>query len=65
MTDPVIARLRQLGAVTLVLSADPREGTIADGVRGASLPPRRGVLVRRRAGSELIQVLLSDEDETR
>jgi DNA segregation ATPase FtsK/SpoIIIE, S-DNA-T family len=61
MTDPVISRIRELGAVSPVLSADPREGVIAGGVRGSSLPPGRGVLVRRRADNEMIQVLLRDE----
>ncbi|HEV3380973.1 MAG TPA: type VII secretion protein EccCa [Trebonia sp.] len=64
MTDPVISRIRELGAVSLVLSADPREGVIADGVRGSSLLPGRGVLVRRRAENEMIQVLLSDPVDT-
>jgi DNA segregation ATPase FtsK/SpoIIIE, S-DNA-T family len=56
----VVSRIRDLGAVTLVLSADPREGVIAGDVRGAERPPGRGVLVRRRAANEVVQVLLSD-----
>jgi hypothetical protein len=47
--------------VSLVLSADTREGVIAGGVRGSDLPPGRGVLVRRRTDNEMVQVLLSDE----
>jgi S-DNA-T family DNA segregation ATPase FtsK/SpoIIIE len=62
LTDPVISRIRELGAVSLVMSADAREGVIAGDVRGTALPPGRGVLVRRRADNEMIQVLLSDED---
>ena len=58
--DAVVSRLRDLGGVTLVLSADPREGVIAGDVRGADRPPGRGVLVRRRTASEIVQVLLSD-----
>jgi DNA segregation ATPase FtsK/SpoIIIE, S-DNA-T family len=58
--DPVVSRIRDLGAVTLVLSADPREGVIAGDVRGADRPPGRGVLIRRRAANEVVQVLLSD-----
>jgi DNA segregation ATPase FtsK/SpoIIIE, S-DNA-T family len=61
LTDPVISRIRELGAVSLVLSADAREGAIAGGVRGTDLPPGRGVLVRRRTDNEMVQVLLSDE----
>jgi DNA segregation ATPase FtsK/SpoIIIE, S-DNA-T family len=60
MTDPVIARTRELGAVSLLLSADPREGAIVGGVRGSELPPGRGTLVRRRMDNEVVQVLLSD-----
>jgi S-DNA-T family DNA segregation ATPase FtsK/SpoIIIE len=58
--DAVVSRLRDLGAVTLVLSADPREGVIVGDVRGADRPPGRGVLARRRAANEIVQVLLSD-----
>jgi DNA segregation ATPase FtsK/SpoIIIE, S-DNA-T family len=60
MSDPVVSRIRELGAVSLLLSADPREGAIVDGIRGSAFPPGRGVLVRRRAGSEIVQVLQAD-----
>jgi DNA segregation ATPase FtsK/SpoIIIE, S-DNA-T family len=58
--DQVVSRIRDLGAVTLVLSADPREGVIAGDVRGTERPPGRGVLVRRRAANEVVQILLSE-----
>jgi S-DNA-T family DNA segregation ATPase FtsK/SpoIIIE len=60
MTDPIIARIRELGAASLVLAADAREGVIVGGVRGSDLPPGRGTLVRRRMDNEIVQVLLSD-----
>jgi DNA segregation ATPase FtsK/SpoIIIE, S-DNA-T family len=61
MSDPVVSRIRELGAVSLLLSADPREGAIVDGIRGSVFPPGRGVLVRRRAGSEIVQILQTDD----
>jgi S-DNA-T family DNA segregation ATPase FtsK/SpoIIIE len=61
MTDPVISRIRELGAVSLLLSSDPREGVIVGGVRGADLPPGRGILVRRRQDNELVQVIMDDD----
>jgi S-DNA-T family DNA segregation ATPase FtsK/SpoIIIE len=62
LSDTVISRTREVGAVSLLLSADAREGVIAGDVRGTQLPPGRGILVRRRGGSEMVQVLQSDDD---
>jgi S-DNA-T family DNA segregation ATPase FtsK/SpoIIIE len=62
MADPVLVRIRELGAAGLVLSADPREGTLLGGVRGAETVPGRGVLVRRRRQNELVQILLGDAE---
>jgi hypothetical protein len=62
LSDAVISRTREVGAVSLLLSADAREGVIAGDVRGTQLPPGRGILVRRRGGSEMVQVLQSDDD---
>lgn len=62
MADPVIARIRELGAAGLMLSADPREGTLLGGVRGTDMAPGRGVLVRRRRENELVQILLGDAE---
>jgi S-DNA-T family DNA segregation ATPase FtsK/SpoIIIE len=59
--DPVISRIRELGAASLLLSADSREGVIVGGVRGADLLPGRGILVRRRQDNELVQVVMDDD----
>ena len=59
--DPLISRIRELGATGLILSSDPREGVLLGDQRGAEMPPGRGYLIRRRQGKELIQVSLSDE----
>jgi DNA segregation ATPase FtsK/SpoIIIE, S-DNA-T family len=61
-SDAVISRTREVGAVSLLLSADAREGVIAGDVRGTQLPRGRGILVRRRGGSEMVQVPQSDDD---
>lgn len=61
VSDPLITRVRELGAAALVLSSDPREGILFGDQRGAELPPGRGVLVRRRRQSELVQVLIGDD----
>ncbi|WP_405883141.1 type VII secretion protein EccCa [Streptomyces sp. NBC_01136] len=62
VSDPLVARVKELGAAGLILSSDPREGVIMGTRRAAELPPGRGVLVQRRAGETLIQVAVSDEE---
>jgi DNA segregation ATPase FtsK/SpoIIIE, S-DNA-T family len=64
MSDPMVSRIRELGASGLLLSSDPREGVLIGGRRGAELPPGRGVLVRRQEGHALVQIAVSDEDES-
>jgi S-DNA-T family DNA segregation ATPase FtsK/SpoIIIE len=60
-SDPVITRIRDMGTAALMLSSDPREGTLFGDQRGFELPPGRGILVRRGQAAELVQVLLTDE----
>jgi DNA segregation ATPase FtsK/SpoIIIE, S-DNA-T family len=55
-TDPLMSRVRELGADGLVLSGDHREGVILGNQRAAQRPPGRGVLVRRQFPPALIQV---------
>jgi S-DNA-T family DNA segregation ATPase FtsK/SpoIIIE len=61
MTDPMLTRLRELGAGGLVLSGDPKEGVLLGDQRAVPRPPGRGVLVRRRRPSVLLQSVLVDE----
>lgn len=61
--DPVVTRIRDMGTAALLLSSDPREGTLFGDQRGLELPPGRGVLVRRGREAELVQVLLSDDPD--
>ncbi|MFI0466290.1 type VII secretion protein EccCa [Saccharopolyspora sp. 5N102] len=56
MFDPVIQRIRELGSPGLVMSGSRDEGALLGDVRPRKQPPGRGVLVRRRAGHELVQV---------
>jgi S-DNA-T family DNA segregation ATPase FtsK/SpoIIIE len=61
-SDPMVARIRELGASGLLMSSDPREGVLIGGRRGAELPQGRGVLVRRQEGHSLVQIAVSDEE---
>jgi S-DNA-T family DNA segregation ATPase FtsK/SpoIIIE len=54
--EPVLQRLRELGAPALVMSGDRDEGVLAGAVRPAALPPGRGWLVTRKDGTRLIQL---------
>ncbi|MFI7672955.1 type VII secretion protein EccCa [Actinophytocola sp. NPDC049390] len=54
--DPVIQRIRELGTPGIVMSGDRDEGALIGDVRPGPQPPGRGNLVRRRAGTELVQV---------
>ncbi|WP_099037129.1 type VII secretion protein EccCa [Mycobacterium neglectum] len=59
MFDPVLARMRELGAMGLMMSASPEEGVLLGTVRPSALPPGRGTLITRRA-DQLIQVAWTD-----
>jgi S-DNA-T family DNA segregation ATPase FtsK/SpoIIIE len=51
----MLARLRDSGAMGLLMSTGPEEGVLWNPVRPSPLPPGRATLVTR-AGTELIQV---------
>ncbi|MFD0328766.1 type VII secretion protein EccCa [Streptacidiphilus monticola] len=53
--EPVIQRLKELGAQGIVLSGDRDEGVLLGNVRPQILPPGRGVLVTRRRGTFTVQ----------
>jgi S-DNA-T family DNA segregation ATPase FtsK/SpoIIIE len=61
MSDPLLARLRELGVGGLVLSGDPREGVVLGDERPQPRPPGRGVLVRRGMPRVLVQIGLDEE----
>ncbi|BBY17457.1 type VII secretion protein EccCa [Mycolicibacterium litorale] len=56
MFDPLLGRLRDLGAMGLMMSAGPDEGVLLGSVRPTPLPPGRATLVTRGAPDQLIQV---------
>jgi S-DNA-T family DNA segregation ATPase FtsK/SpoIIIE len=56
MLDPVLSRITESGAPSLVMSGDPHDGLLVRGVRGEPLPPGRGRLVRRRGRPVLVQL---------
>jgi DNA segregation ATPase FtsK/SpoIIIE, S-DNA-T family len=58
ISEPMLSRLIELSADGLVLSGDPKEGAIVGDQRAQSLPPGRGVLVRRSAPKMLVQLAL-------
>jgi S-DNA-T family DNA segregation ATPase FtsK/SpoIIIE len=60
MFDPVLARLRELGAMGLMMSASPDEGILLGSVRPSAQPPGRGTLVVRGQADQLIQVAWTD-----
>jgi S-DNA-T family DNA segregation ATPase FtsK/SpoIIIE len=60
MFDPVLARLRDLGAMGLMMSARPDDGPLFGSLRPSPQPPGRGVLVRQGSPDQLVQVAWTD-----
>ncbi|TFV54844.1 type VII secretion protein EccCa [Mycobacterium sp. PS03-16] len=60
MFDPLLARLRDLGATGLMMSSGPEDGVLLGGVRPAALPPGRATLITRGRPDQLIQVAWTD-----
>ncbi|GEL22772.1 hypothetical protein PSU4_17260 [Pseudonocardia sulfidoxydans NBRC 16205] len=54
--DPVLGRLRELGAPGLVMNGSPDDGALVDTVKPAPMPPGRAMLVDRRRGARRIQL---------
>ncbi|GAA4868503.1 type VII secretion protein EccCa [Pseudonocardia benzenivorans] len=62
--DPVLGRLRELGAPGLVMNGSPDEGALVENVKAGPMPPGRAVLVDRRRGPRRIQIGWLASDET-
>ncbi|MFC7673029.1 type VII secretion protein EccCa [Mycolicibacterium sp. GCM10028919] len=60
MFDPVLTRLRDLGAMGLMMSARPDDGPLFGSLRPSPQPPGRGVLVRPGSPDRLVQVAWTD-----
>jgi S-DNA-T family DNA segregation ATPase FtsK/SpoIIIE len=54
--DPILARMRDLGATGLLMSAAPEEGVLMGAVRSAPLPPGRAVIVVRGQPPRTVQI---------
>ena len=54
--DPLLGRLRELGAPGLVLNGSPDEGALVEAVKASPQPPGRGILVDRRRGARRVQL---------
>jgi S-DNA-T family DNA segregation ATPase FtsK/SpoIIIE len=61
MFDPLLARLRDLGAMGLMMSASSDEGILLGSVRPCALPPGRGTLITRGRPDQLIQVAWTEQ----
>jgi S-DNA-T family DNA segregation ATPase FtsK/SpoIIIE len=57
--EPVLAAIRDLGAMGLQLSASPDEGPLLGTARPRPLPPGRGSLITRDGGEQVVQVAWS------
>lgn len=60
MFDPLFARMRDLGATGILMSADTEEGPLLGVARPMMLPPGRAVVVRRGRPDELVQIAWTD-----
>ncbi|WUH90754.1 type VII secretion protein EccCa [Streptomyces sp. NBC_00433] len=63
LADPVAGRIRDLGSGGLILSGDPREGTVLGDQRARRLAPGRGIVVSRRSGASLVQTVHDAADD--
>jgi len=60
--DPLLQRLRELESPGLLMSGSREEGPLIGNVFAQQQPPGRGMLVRRRDGSRIVQTAwLPDE----
>lgn len=60
MFDPLLSRMRDLGAVGIVMSTSPEEGPLLGAARPMTLPPGRAVVVRRGQPDQLVQIGWTD-----
>ncbi|MDH2393566.1 type VII secretion protein EccCa [Streptomyces sp. HNM0663] len=58
LSDPLVSRVQEFGTGGLILSGDPREGTLIGDQRAARRPPGRGLLVGRRSQPAIVQTVL-------
>lgn len=56
MFDPLLSRMRDLGATGIIMSTSPDEGPLLGAARPMTLSPGRAVVVRRGQPDELVQI---------
>jgi S-DNA-T family DNA segregation ATPase FtsK/SpoIIIE len=56
MFDPLLSRMRDLGATGIMMSSGPDEGPLLGSARPMPLPPGRAVVVRRGQPDQLVQI---------
>lgn len=54
--DPVTRRLKELGAVGIILSGDPDEGPLIGNTKAVAMPPGRAQLITPRQRPRIIQI---------
>ncbi|MEV8440686.1 type VII secretion protein EccCa [Actinosynnema sp. NPDC051121] len=54
--EPFLARMRDVGAIGLLMSGSKDEGALLGGVKAEPLPPGRAKLITRRGDAQLVQL---------
>ncbi len=60
MFDPLLSRMRDLGATGIIMSTSPEEGPLLGTARPMTLPPGRAIVARRGRPDELVQIAWTD-----
>ncbi len=60
MFDPLLSRMRDLGATGIIMSTSPEEGPLLGTARPMTLPPGRAVVTRRGRPDQLVQIGWTD-----
>ncbi|WP_071289496.1 type VII secretion protein EccCb [Mycolicibacterium llatzerense] len=60
MFDPLLSRMRDLGATGIIMSTSPEEGPLLGTARPMTLPPGRTVVTRRGRPDQLVQIGWTD-----
>jgi DNA segregation ATPase FtsK/SpoIIIE, S-DNA-T family len=59
MFEPLLARLRDAGCMTLMMSGRLDDGVVIGSVRQSPMPPGRGTIITRQGNAKLVQVAWS------
>nr|WP_225984252.1 type VII secretion protein EccCa [Epidermidibacterium keratini] len=64
MYEPLMQRLRELASPGIVMSGSRDEGALIGNVRPEALPPGRGLMVTRKEGTRVVQLLWKEPRHT-